>query len=71
MRKLPHVKHWDWDCNCIPRRVVRAGVCLDCAAAVYEQALEHMGKPGLVQARLCSDSCGEAFQCYLTDPTAW
>jgi hypothetical protein len=48
--------------------MVRAGVCLDCAIAIHEQVLEQLGKPGLVQAQLCSGSCREAFQYYLTDP---
>jgi hypothetical protein len=69
MRKLPRVEYWD--CNCIPCRLVRAGVCLDCAVAVHEQALEHLGKPGLAKARLCSGSCYEAFQVYEADPTVW
>jgi hypothetical protein len=73
MRKLPRVKHWDWDCNCIPCRLVRAGVCLDCAIAVHEQALEQLGGPGESEtlAQLCSGSCYEAFQYYLADPTVW
>jgi hypothetical protein len=69
MRKLPRVEHWD--CNCIPCRMVRAGVCLDCAVAVHEQALEHLGRPGLCEAQLCSESCYEAFQVYQADPTVW
>ena len=69
MRKLPRVEHWD--CNCIPCRMVRAGVCLDCAITVHEQALEHLGRPGLCEAQLCSESCYDAFEDYLADPTVW
>ena len=60
MRKLPRVE--DCDCNCIPCRMVRAGVCLDCAIALYEQALEHLGRPGRWEALLCSESCCDAFK---------
>jgi hypothetical protein len=51
--------------------MVRAGVCLDCAIVVHEQALDHLGEPGLVESQLCSGSCHEAFQYYLADPTVW
>ena len=64
MRKLPRVKHWD--CNCIPCRLVRAGVCLDCAVAVHEQALEQQDGPSdEFQFQLHCGSCAEAFVHYL------
>lgn len=56
----------DWTCDCTGCRVIRAGVCLQCAARVTALILE--GKEGeTVNVSLCSPACREAMERFVAE----
>lgn len=61
---FPHLERLD--CNCTGCRLLRAGVCIRCAAAVAA----HIDQPTESdrQVALCSGACREAVECYVASP---
>ena len=58
-------KHWN--CNCMGCRLMRTGVCVDCARALQEQ-IAQMDEPRPMDIYPCSGACAEAIQIYFAQP---
>jgi hypothetical protein len=59
---FPHLERLD--CNCTGCRLLRAGVCIRCAAAIVAH-LEERDEPDQIKVTVCSGACREAVECYL------
>jgi hypothetical protein len=58
-----------WDCDCTGCQLMRAGVCMQCAALITAQILER-GKPGTINVSVCSGACREGVERYLAGRAA-
>jgi hypothetical protein len=62
---FPHLERLD--CNCTGCRLLRAGVCIRCAAAIAAHIDEHHDTDQ-IKVDLCSGACQEAVECYVASP---
>jgi hypothetical protein len=62
---FPHLERFD--CNCTGCRLLRAGVCIRCAAAIAAHIDEHHDTDQ-IKVDLCSGACREAVECYVASP---
>jgi hypothetical protein len=60
-KTLPHLE--GWDCDCLGCRLIRAGVCINCAVKVHAQ-IRQMAEPGELTVEPCSGACREALEQY-------
>jgi hypothetical protein len=56
-------------CDCTGCRLIRAGLCLSCAALVHAQILESRAGDTITPA-LCSASCREGLERYVAERVA-
>jgi hypothetical protein len=54
-----------WTCNCTACRLLRAGVCFNCAALLTAQILES-DAGDTIDASFCSEACREGMERWAT-----
>jgi len=62
---FPHLERLD--CNCTGCQLLRAGVCIRCAAAIVAH-IDEPDKPNQIKVTLCSGACREAVECFVASP---
>ena len=53
-----------WTCNCTACRLIRSGVCLQCASLMTAQILRSRAG-ATINVSLCSDACREGVERYV------
>src|SRR5262249_6890813 len=62
---FPHLERLD--CNCTGCRLLRAGVCIRCAAAIAAH-IDERDETDPIKVAVCCGACGEAVECYVASP---
>ena len=55
------------DCNCTGCRLLRARVCIRCAAAIVAH-IDERDETDLIKVTVCSGACREAVECFVASP---